>query len=68
LPETLPIAENATETLSAWPGATMRGWAILKVSAPVEPAEVEVLVALVALDVDMSDDVVEDEDTIGISM
>ena len=45
----------------------MRGWAILKVSVPVEPAGVEVLVALVALDVDMSDDVVEDEDTMGIS-
>jgi len=63
-----PIAEKATETLSACPGATMRGWAILNVSFPVEPAVVELPVALVVLDVDVGDDVVEDEDAIGISM
>jgi len=63
-----PSDEKATETLSACPGATMRGWATLNVSVPVEPAVLELPVALVALDVDTSDDVVEEEDTIGISM
>lgn len=65
----LPIAEKVTETLSACPGATMSGWAILKVSVPVEPVVEELPVALVVLGADVDDnDVVEDEDTIGISM
>jgi hypothetical protein len=51
----------------------MRGWAILRVRVPVEPAVLEVLAAAVVVvfdvfDVDVSGDVVEDEDTIGISM
>jgi hypothetical protein len=67
LPETVPIAENCTVTLSSVPGATMRGCATLSVSVPVEPPVVEELEALEGVEVDMIEDVVEDEATIGIS-
>jgi hypothetical protein len=45
----------------------MRGCAIFNVSVPVEPPVAEVLEALEVVEVDMTDDVVEDEATIGIS-
>jgi hypothetical protein len=46
----------------------MRGCTILKVSVPVEPPVAEELVVLEGVEVDTTDDVVEDEAAIGISM
>jgi hypothetical protein len=67
LPETVPNAENCTPTLSAAPGATMRGCAILSVSVPVDAPVEEVVEGLEV--VETTDEVVdEDEATIGISM
>lgn len=68
MPETVPTAENCTVTLSSAPGATMRGCAILKVSVPVEPPVAEVLAVLESVEVETTDEVLEDEATIGISM
>ena len=46
----------------------MRGCGTLNDSVPVEPPVAEVLVVLECVEVDETDDVVEDEATIGISI